>query len=293
MPEAETDIVTDPLDVLVGVAGDDPSTGGALQRQCVGEALHLDRILYRHLFLRRQRQRRPVARVLERTRLVGVERHLDLDHAIVGPRRILRRRDAFGDLRQQGLGVELRLLAARANESLGGAAGVTRDESTCGSDIDRHRRIRAVVDRRLLGLVVLAFEADPLLGPERPDQRDGFTQASEALLEFRPGLAGRRHLVESFAGADSEHDARRFRAERAEPGQRKRCMAVDMLPGLKVIADEDRIEPDFLGETGEAQQRARCELLRRCLVSELDHRKSPGWRRPMPRPWYPWWKSID
>ena len=232
----------------------------------------------------------------------------------------------FGDLRQQGLGVELRLLAARANEPLGRAAGVTRDESTCGSDIDRHRRIRAVVDRRLFGLVVLAFEADPLLGPERPDQRDGFTQASEALLEFRPGLAGRRHFVESFAGADAEHDAsrehrahraerlgddgrmvaerrrqhagadndaRRFGAERAQPCQRKRCMPIDMLPRLKVIADEDGIEPDFLGETGEAQQRARRELLRRCLVSELDHRKSPGWRRPMPRPWYTWWKSID
>src|SRR5262249_43320809 len=71
MPETETDIVTDPLDVLVGVAGDDPSTCGALQRQRVGEALHLDGILHRHLFLWRQRQRRPVARVLERARLVG------------------------------------------------------------------------------------------------------------------------------------------------------------------------------------------------------------------------------
>ena len=39
MPEAETDIVTDPLDVLVGIAGDDPSTGGTLERQRVGEAL--------------------------------------------------------------------------------------------------------------------------------------------------------------------------------------------------------------------------------------------------------------
>src|SRR4029077_9562785 len=70
VPETETDIVTDPLDVLIGVAGHDPSTGGALQRQRVGEALHLDGILYRHLFFRRQRQRRPVARVLERTHLV-------------------------------------------------------------------------------------------------------------------------------------------------------------------------------------------------------------------------------
>src|SRR5262249_10945543 len=62
IPEAETDIVTNPLDVLVGVAGHDPSTGGALQRQRVGKALHLKGILYRHLFLGRQRQRRPLAR---------------------------------------------------------------------------------------------------------------------------------------------------------------------------------------------------------------------------------------
>src|SRR6185312_3208888 len=111
------------------------------------------------------------------------------------------------------------------------------------------------------------------------------TQASEALLEFRPGLPGRRHFVEPLAGADSkydasrehrthraerlgddrrmvaegrrqhagaDHDARRFRAERAEPRQRERRMAIDMLPWLKVVADEDRIEPDFLGKTREA-----------------------------------------
>src|ERR1700730_9113144 len=239
---------------------------------------------------------------------------------------MLRRRDALGDLRQQCLGVELRLLAAGADESLGGAAGVARHEGTRGCDIDRHRRVWAVVDRRLLGLVVLAFEADPLLGPECPNKRDGFTQASEALLEFRPRLAGRRHLVKSFAGADAEHDASREHrahraerlgddgrmvaesrrqhagadndargsgAQRAQPRQREGRMAVDVLPWLKVIADEDRIEPDFLGKTREAQQLARRELLRRCLVSELDHRKFPGWGRPMPMPWYPSWKSID
>ena len=35
MPETETDIVTDQLDVLVGVAGHDPSTSGAFQRPAV------------------------------------------------------------------------------------------------------------------------------------------------------------------------------------------------------------------------------------------------------------------
>src|SRR5690348_4826351 len=93
------------------------------------------------------------------------------------------------------------------------------------------------------------------------------------------------------AGAD--HDARGSGAEGAEPSQRKRRVPIDILPRLKMIADEDGIEPDFLGETRKAQQHARRELLRRCLISELDHSKSPGWRRPMPKPWYTWWKSID
>ena len=39
-------------------------------------------------------------------------------------------------------------------------------------------------------------------------------------------------------------------------------MAVDMLPWLKVVADEDQIETDFLGKAREAQQLAWRELLR-------------------------------
>jgi hypothetical protein len=48
-------------------------------------------------------------------------------------------------------------------------------------------------------------------------------------------------------------------------------MTVDMLPGLKVVADEDGIETDLLGKAREAQQSAWRKLLCRCLVSELDH----------------------
>src|SRR5207237_5899893 len=79
--------------------------------------------------------------------------------------------------------------------------------------------------------------------------------------------------------AGAYDDARRSGAQCAQPCQGERRMAVDMLPRLKVVADEDRIEADFLGKAREAQQLARRELLRRCLVSELDHRTSPGWRR--------------
>src|ERR1700754_3199127 len=84
------------------------------------------------------------------------------------------------------------------------------------------------------------------------------------------------------------HDhARRSGAQRAQPCQREGRMAVHVLPWLKVVADEDRIETDLLGKAREAQQLARRELLRRSLVSELDHRTSPGWRRSLPMPWYP------
>ena len=74
-------------------------------------------------------------------------------------------------------------------------------------------------------------------------------------------------------GAD--HDARRSGTQRAQPRQGERRMAIDVLPWLKVVADEDRIETDFLGKTREIQQLARRELLRRCLVSELDQYTSP------------------
>jgi hypothetical protein len=70
-------------------------------------------------------------------------------------------------------------------------------------------------------------------------------------------------------------------------------MAVDVLPWLKVVADEDRIETDLLGKTREAQQIGRRELLGRRLVSEFDHRTPPGWSRSMPMPWYRLPKSID
>ena len=48
-------------------------------------------------------------------------------------------------------------------------------------------------------------------------------------------------------------------------------MAVGVLPGLEVIADEDRVEAALLGVTRELQQLARRELLGRRLVSELEH----------------------
>src|SRR5437899_1529281 len=46
-------------------------------------------------------------------------------------------------------------------------------------------------------------------------------------------------------------------------------MAAGVLPRLEMIADEDRVEPDLLGQAGKVQQLARSELFGRRLVSEL------------------------
>src|SRR5207302_1357399 len=42
--ETETDIEADALDLLVRVARHDPAAGGAIERQRVGEPLHLHRV---------------------------------------------------------------------------------------------------------------------------------------------------------------------------------------------------------------------------------------------------------
>src|SRR5215213_7178891 len=48
-------------------------------------------------------------------------------------------------------------------------------------------------------------------------------------------------------------------------------MPVSVLPRLEMIADENRVEPDFLGKTREIEQIGRAELLGRGLVSEFQH----------------------
>jgi hypothetical protein len=82
--------------------------------------------------------------------------------------------------------------------------------------------------------------------------REHHTRRAERLGDDGRMVAERRR---QHAGADK--DARSSGAERAQQRQRKGRMAVDVFPWLKVIADEDRIEPDFLGKTREAQQLAR------------------------------------
>ncbi len=73
MGEAERDGLGHALDVLVRIVGHDPATRGALDWERVGEPLHLHRVLDAHLLLGRERQRRPVAGVLQGAVSVGVE----------------------------------------------------------------------------------------------------------------------------------------------------------------------------------------------------------------------------
>jgi hypothetical protein len=73
MAEAQADIGADLLDMLVGIARHDPAARRAVERQRIGQALHLDRVLDRRLLLRRQGERCPMARVLLGAHGVGVE----------------------------------------------------------------------------------------------------------------------------------------------------------------------------------------------------------------------------
>jgi hypothetical protein len=71
------------------------------------------------------------------------------------------------------------------------------------------------------------------------------------------------------AGADL--GAVRPGAKRAEPDERRRRVSVGVLPRLEMVADEDRVEADLLGEAREIEQLTRTELLGRGLVSEFQH----------------------
>ena len=114
---------------------------------------------------------RPEAGVLERLLGVGVPRDLDLDHpvdvVVVAPGLV----EALVDRGHELVAVELLALAGGADEAVAVPAGVPRDHRTPGGDVHRHRRVGAVVDRGVLGAVVLALEGDAVLGPQPAHQR--------------------------------------------------------------------------------------------------------------------------
>src|ERR687886_2817876 len=59
--EAKVGIESDPLHVLLRVRRDNPAARGALRRQRIRQALHLQRVFYAGLFLGAERQGAPVA----------------------------------------------------------------------------------------------------------------------------------------------------------------------------------------------------------------------------------------
>ena len=135
------------------------------------------------------------------------------------------------------------------------------------------------------------------LEPNRRDLRmiggqEGEPEGSFAL--FRPLYAERRHLIERLSRANAEndptrkhaaqrtealrngrrmlaecrssdarahHDAFRARAERAQPRWCIGGMSAIVSPGLKMVADEDGIESEFLGEHRIVQEATGLELL--------------------------------
>src|SRR5439155_21596406 len=125
--------------------------------------LHLARILDARLVFGRQRERGPFLRVLQRARAIAVVRDLHLDRALdlhwiaVGLARALVER------RQQGVAVELRALARRADEAVRLFPRELRDLRTGARDVQRHRLLRLVEDLRLARAVVLALEGHVVL----------------------------------------------------------------------------------------------------------------------------------
>jgi hypothetical protein len=92
-----------------------------------------------------------------------------------------RGRRAFLDLAEQ-VCIELRILAARADEAVAEATGQLGRQRPGGGHEDRHGLIRAVVHRRALRAVVRPVEIDALLRPEPADELDGLGQALASFL---------------------------------------------------------------------------------------------------------------
>src|SRR6202011_1344452 len=93
---------------------------------------------------------------------------------------------ALVDLGQQGVAIKCGTLAAGADEPLGEFARHRRRSWSRGGDPDRHRLLRAVIDCRPDGPVILAFEGDPLLGPQPPHQQDRLAPPGPPLAEAGP-----------------------------------------------------------------------------------------------------------
>src|SRR5690606_16147643 len=204
---------------------------------------------------------------------------------------------------QELVGVEPGRLARRRDEPVALPAGEPGGDRAGGPDVDRDLLLGPVVDRRLVGPVVLPLEGHPLPGPELADEGHRLPQPGEALLAGGPRDAERR-LVERLPRADTEDDATRVQApeggerlsddgrvvaerrgedgraeddalgagtDRPEPGQRRGGVPAVVPPRLEVVGDERRLEPGLLGLDDVVRELLRRELLRRRLVPDPQH----------------------
>src|SRR3990170_966912 len=203
--EAELDVRRDPLDALLRVVRDDEAARRPVGVR-VGEALQLDRVFDPALLLRREGERGPPAAVVARALGVAVVGDLDLDQAVDARRVLPGLARALLD-RVEELPVELRLLAARADEAVPDLARHLRRARPGGGHVDRDRVLVALVDRRGLRAVVRPLEGDALLGPEEPLELDRLDEPVEALLERGPLEPRGGRLVHRLTRADAEEDA--------------------------------------------------------------------------------------
>jgi hypothetical protein len=157
---------------------------------------------------------------------------------------------------------------------------------------------------------VLALVADAILAGEPLHELDGLAQPRKAHLERRPLHTRRGHVVEGFAGTDTEHDASRKQlsqgadglrddgrmvakrrchdagaddgargafSESPQPGKRVGRVPAGMPPGLEMIAHHDRVETDGFRVHCELEQLAWMKLLGRSFVSQFQHGGSFLW----------------
>src|SRR5690606_34913418 len=301
MGETEIEVALDLGHVLVGIVRDDEPARGALDRQFLGEALHLEGIVHARLLLGAERERRPEAGVLERLLTVGAERDLHLEHA-VDARAVAALGKPLLEGGDERVGVERGILAARRDPPVGHATREARGGGAGRADVDRHHGVRAVVDGRVADAIEGAVVTHPFAAPQFADQQDRLLHALEALGRIRPRLS-QRDLVERLARADAENDALRIhRPERrellrddarviaegrrehrgaeqhargrltrgSEPRQGGGGVAALVHPRLQVIAEEHGVEAVLLRADGVVEQFARPELFARGLVSETD-----------------------
>ena len=229
---------------LVRVRRDDPPLGDLLDRQLVGQPLHLRRAESTLCFCSaRQRQRRPEPAVLQRPLVVAVVGHLDLDRPVDRGRVAPRRLRALLDRRQQLVGVELHALARGADEPVTRPARVLRHHRAARGDVDRHRLLGLVVHGGVDGLVELAVERHAVLGPQLPHQPHRLAQPGEPALEVRPLRAGHGRLVERLARAQPEHDPVRVQARHRRERLRDHRRVVAERRGQHARAEHDPRRP--------------------------------------------------